>query len=137
MDMGRFSHEALMIDPRTGWVYQTEDSGNCGLYRYIPDRFGRLVEGGRLSMLAVRRQPNLDLGVFHPMGSKFDVRWVRIDDPMASTMAPSIRAPRKVVRGSADWKARGGVTARGSSCQPTAGAWVRARCSNTTRAKRR
>ena len=87
MDMGRFSHEALMVDPRTGWVYETEDSGDCGFYRYIPDRFGRLVEGGRLYMLAVRRQPNLDLGVFHPIGSKFDVRWVRIDDPMATTMS--------------------------------------------------
>ena len=25
--MGRFSHEAVMVDPRTGYVYQTEDSG--------------------------------------------------------------------------------------------------------------
>ena len=84
-DMGRFSHEALMIDPRTGWVYETEDSDNCGFYRFIPDRYGRLVEGGRLYMMAVKRRPNLDLGVFHPIGTKFDVRWVRIDDPTAAT----------------------------------------------------
>ena len=27
-DMGRFSHEALMVDPRTGYVYETEDGGD-------------------------------------------------------------------------------------------------------------
>ena len=36
IDMGRFSHEALMVDPRSGFVYETEDTGNAGLYRYIP-----------------------------------------------------------------------------------------------------
>ena len=29
VDMGRFSHEALMVDPHTGYVYETEDSGDC------------------------------------------------------------------------------------------------------------
>ena len=84
MDMGRFSHEALMVDPHTGCVYQTEDSGNAGFYRYIPDQRGRLIKGGRLSMLAIKGQPNFDLSVFHPIGSKWDVRWVRVDDPSAA-----------------------------------------------------
>lgn len=35
--MGRFSHEALAVDPATGYVYETEDAGNTsGLYRFIP-----------------------------------------------------------------------------------------------------
>ena len=74
-----------MVDPRTGYVYQTEDSGNAGLYKFVPYRRGRLELGGKLYMMAVRRQPNANLGVGLPIGSCFDVRWVRIDDPTAAT----------------------------------------------------
>lgn len=35
--MGRFSHEAVSIDPATGIVYETEDRGDSCLYRFIPD----------------------------------------------------------------------------------------------------
>ena len=38
-------------------------------------------------MLAVRNQPNLDLGKFWPIGTRLDVRWVRIDDPSAATQS--------------------------------------------------
>ena len=85
VEMGRFSHEALMVDPRTGIVYETEDSGDSGLYKFIPYRAGQLEQGGRLYMLAVRNQPNADLGQFWPIGTRLDVRWVRIDDPTAAT----------------------------------------------------
>jgi secreted PhoX family phosphatase len=84
IDMGRFSHEALMIDPRSGFVYETEDTDNCGFYRYVPFSRGKLARGGRLYMMAVRRLPNIDLGAFHPIGSKWHVHWVRVDDPTAS-----------------------------------------------------
>ncbi len=83
IEMGRFSHEALMVDPRSGNVYETEDSGNAGLYRFVPYRPGQLDQGGRLYMLAVRNQPNIDLGAYWPIGTCWDVRWVRIDDPTA------------------------------------------------------
>ena len=58
--LGRFSHEAVAIDPRTGYVYLTEDDRNkSGLYRFIPnDRSGRngsLENGGRLQAARVRR----------------------------------------------------------------------------------
>jgi secreted PhoX family phosphatase len=85
--MGRFSHEANMVDPKTGYVYQTEDSGNCGLYKFVPHRRGRLELGGRLYMLAIRNAPNVDLGVSLPLGSTWDVKWVRIDDPTAAEMS--------------------------------------------------
>ena len=86
--MGRFSHEALMVDPRTGYIYQTEDAGSSdsGFYKFVPHRRGRLESGGRLYMLAVRGQPNLALGGFSPIGTRWDVRWLRIDDPTAATM---------------------------------------------------
>jgi secreted PhoX family phosphatase len=41
-DMGRFSHEAGMVDPRTGYVYQTEDSRNAGFYKFVPYGKGKL-----------------------------------------------------------------------------------------------
>ena len=86
-DMGRFSHEAVMIDPRTGYVYETEDSGNSGLYKFVPYRRARLDRGGRLYMLAVRNQPNLNLSAAYPIGTRWDVKWVRIDDPTAATQS--------------------------------------------------
>jgi uncharacterized protein len=51
--MGRFSHEAVAVDPATGWVYETEDANPAGLYRFRPDRPGELVAGGALEMLAI------------------------------------------------------------------------------------
>ena len=35
-------------------------------------------------MLAVRKQPNLNLGMYWPIGTRWDVRWVRIGDPLAA-----------------------------------------------------
>ena len=86
-DMGRFSHEANMVDPRTWFVYQTEDATPSGFYKFVPFRRGRLEEGGRLYMLAVKNRPGLDLGVFVPIGTTFDVKWVRIDDPSAAAVS--------------------------------------------------
>jgi hypothetical protein len=87
--MGRFSREANMIDPRTGYVYETEDGGPSGFYKFVPNSRGKLWRGGALYMLAVKNSPNIDLRVAgaaaHPIGSMWDVTWVRIDDPMAAT----------------------------------------------------
>jgi uncharacterized protein len=85
VEMGRFSHEALMVDPRSGIVYETEDSGDAGLYKFVPYRPGQLDQGGKLYMLAIVNEANLDLGAFWPIGTRWDVRWVRIDDPLALT----------------------------------------------------
>jgi uncharacterized protein len=46
-EMGRFAHEAVAVDPATGYVYETEDAGNTsGFYRYRPDHPGLLEQGG-------------------------------------------------------------------------------------------
>ena len=87
VDMGRFSHEALMVDPRSGIVYETEDAGNSGLYKFVPYRTGHPDQGGRLYMLAIRNTPNANLGTGLRIGSKWEVRWVRIDDPLATTQS--------------------------------------------------
>ena len=36
--MGRFSHEAVAVDPLTNHIYETEDQGDTsGFYRYVPN----------------------------------------------------------------------------------------------------
>jgi uncharacterized protein len=85
LELGRFSHEALMVDPESGNIYETEDSGNCGFYKFVPYRKGHPDQGGRLYMLAVRGKANLDLGKFYPIGTRWRVRWVAVEDPMAIT----------------------------------------------------
>jgi len=83
--MGRFSHEAIMTDPATGTVYETEDAGDAsGFYKFVPHVARDLKQGGDLFMLKVRGQPNADLGVGYPIGTTWDVEWVRIDDPQAT-----------------------------------------------------
>ncbi|MCI0546727.1 MAG: PhoX family protein [Candidatus Rokubacteria bacterium] len=95
-ELGRFSHEALAVDPETAIVYETEDDSNgCGLYRFIPNVLARklpsevrpydLEEGGRLEMLAVCDAdgdivPNVDLR--NPVaGQVFRIKWVSVQFP--------------------------------------------------------
>jgi len=87
-DMGRFSHEAVAVDPATGYVYETEDAGNSsGLYRYVPHVVGDLAAGGELFMLKVRGVSLANLGASYANGTTFDVEWVQVmtpDDPSAA-----------------------------------------------------
>src|SRR5688500_2893545 len=46
--MGRFVHEAVAVDKKSGVVYLTEDYNPSGLYRFLPNRSKRLAEGGTL-----------------------------------------------------------------------------------------
>lgn len=80
--MGRFAHEAVATDPRTGYVYETEDSGNdSGFYRFRPYDKRDLAKGGVLEMLAVAGQDNYDTLTGQQVGERLPVRWVRIDVP--------------------------------------------------------
>jgi secreted PhoX family phosphatase len=81
-DMGRFSHEAVAVDPVTGYVYETEDAGNkSGFYRFVPRVPGRLSRGGELFMLKVEGENLVDLGASYPPGTMFSVEWVPIALP--------------------------------------------------------
>ncbi|MER5224639.1 alkaline phosphatase PhoX [Streptomyces flaveus] len=51
--MGRFNHEAVAIDPATGYVYETEDRGDASLYRFVPAVPGDLSKGGRLEAMRI------------------------------------------------------------------------------------
>lgn len=78
--MGRFDHEAVVVDPRSGIVYLTEDNGDSGFFRFVPDRRGNLTSG-RLQMLKVRGVTNYDARTGQTIGHELDVEWVDIDDP--------------------------------------------------------
>ena len=81
--MGRFNPEAACVDPKTGYVYQTEDRDDGLFYRFIPKVKGKLAEGGKLQALVfvdgVRDTRNWG-GVTVAPQSWRQVRWVDLDD---------------------------------------------------------
>lgn len=77
--MGRFVHEAIAIDPATGIVYETEDRGQAGFYRFTPKAKNDLRQGGLLEMLKV--SPPADLVRNAQANKTYDVSWVPIEDP--------------------------------------------------------
>ena len=82
--MGRFKHEAIAVDPRTGIVYQTEDQKDSLIYRFIPNTPGKLHAGGRLQALVVIDQARLDTRNWNEtlvhLGEPMAVRWADIEN---------------------------------------------------------
>jgi secreted PhoX family phosphatase len=82
VDMGQFFHEAAVVDPSSGIVYMTEDTGpKAGFYRYLPNVPGQLNRGGKLQMMKVVDRPNMTDYLI--VGQQMDVEWVDIPDPAA------------------------------------------------------
>jgi uncharacterized protein len=99
IEMGRFSHEAVAVDPNTGDVYETEDRGDSCFYKFVPNvkptKPGDLARGGKLYALKIKNQPgvnnfavntsnnpNLDGQIGRiPVGKTLKVEWVKVDDP--------------------------------------------------------
>ncbi len=80
--MGRFSHEAVAVNPSTGIVYETEDSGsNSGFYRFLPNQPGQLASGGRLQMLGVAGSPQFDTRTGQTPFLKRAAVWYDVPDP--------------------------------------------------------
>ncbi|SEH02127.1 hypothetical protein SAMN05444920_12462 [Nonomuraea solani] len=97
--MGRFEHEAVAVDPATGYVYETEDAGAAGLFRFRPRRRGELRKGGVLEMLKIG-DATYDTSP-DPAGTTYrDTSWVTIDDPDPDPAAPSPTA-QGVAKGAA------------------------------------
>jgi secreted PhoX family phosphatase len=82
--MGRFRHEAVAVEPRSGVVYQTEDRGDGLFYRFIPSEPGRLAGGGRLQSLRIRDVPRADTRNWRRQsfaaGEKMVVDWVDVEN---------------------------------------------------------
>lgn len=90
--MGRFVHEAAIVDPRTGIVYLTEDRPDSLVYRFLPNVRGQLSRGGRLQALGLVHQRERDLrnwpadgsrfsgqGAVMPVGGREAVHWIDMD----------------------------------------------------------
>jgi secreted PhoX family phosphatase len=84
---GRFSHEAVALDPHDGALYLTEDNFAfpSGFYKYVapknPRKVRRILDGGSLYMLKVKGVANADLSGHQARGTTYDVEWVEIDEP--------------------------------------------------------
>ncbi len=106
--MGRFSHEAVCVDPETGVIYETEDTGSSLLYRVTPTEPGNLAAGGVLEALKLKDFPNgINTGRAFPVGVPFECEWVPIAEPDAittSTAAQGIaQGAAVIVRGEGTW----------------------------------
>lgn len=81
IDMGRFNHEAVCVDPETGYVYETEDRGDSSIYRFRPNVSGNLKQGGVLEALVIEGGPqDTRTGVLGSKGDPLPVKWVKLDD---------------------------------------------------------
>lgn len=116
--MGRFSHEATATDPRTGIVYETEDTGDSLFYRYVPNQPGKLLAGGRLQALKLKGSStsvNTATGFLAKLNQPQAVEWVDIanPDPVDNVFANSCRGQGQALgaarfaRGEGAWYADG------------------------------
>lgn len=76
--LGRFGHEAAVVNPENGVVYMTEDQEDGGLYRFIPDAREDL-SSGRLQVLGM-----------NPTGA---LRWSDIPDPRGQNVETRFQVP--------------------------------------------
>jgi secreted PhoX family phosphatase len=85
--MGRMNHEAVAVDPRTGIVYMTEDTSDSLIYRFIPNKKGKLLKGGKLQALVIRDQKSQDTRNWaklttpaFPVRQPFTTAWIDIEN---------------------------------------------------------
>ncbi|MCP3929406.1 MAG: DUF839 domain-containing protein [Bacteroidetes bacterium] len=81
--MGRFRHEAIGVDSRTGIVYQTEDLKDGLIYRFLPNYPGQLHRGGRLQALAIKGEKSTDTRNWKkasiPKNEPLKVEWIELE----------------------------------------------------------
>jgi uncharacterized protein len=112
---GRFAHEAVDIDARTGILYMTEDNFDfpSGFYRYTapqnPLTAKRLTDDGELEMLKIEGTSNAVLDKGQTPGVTYGVEWVTIDDP-DPTFAPGTTNNQAIVAIGDQGRAKGAAT---------------------------
>jgi uncharacterized protein len=100
--LGRYAHEALVIDPDTGAIYLTEDAGNPNglLYRWTPPEealpLGKgvlrtvaddagVLEALKASTLGGAHVPDLSVAI--EPGTTYKTEWVTVPDRDAKTLS--------------------------------------------------
>ncbi|MEM7281228.1 MAG: alkaline phosphatase PhoX [Pseudomonadota bacterium] len=86
--MGRFDHEAIAVEPKTGTVYQTEDRNDGLFYRFLPKQPGNLTQGGKLQALTLKNWSSQDTRNWSakqtfPLNQRFEAQWITMEDPNA------------------------------------------------------
>ncbi len=134
--MGRFNHEAIAVDPKSGYIYQTEDRDDSAFYRFTarvyPRRFGDLQKGGDLYAMVIDPGQfstcdfsylptltttggtvvvNTGSGVSQFLGQALAVSWVKLDDvdPVTDTLRKEAQSKGAAVfrRGEGMWYDKG------------------------------
>lgn len=112
--LGRFNHEAVAIDPRSGIVYLTEDRGDSLLYRFIPASYGDLRSPGRLEALKLVDWPegvDTSRNFLDYLYAPLAVAWVPIEDfdPDSDTTRAEgqSRGAARFARGEGAWYGEG------------------------------
>jgi secreted PhoX family phosphatase len=95
IEMGRFNHEAAVVDPNTGHVYLTEDRGDSCFYRFIPKVKGQLNLGGTLYALQITGTKKYYTGTDFPKNKPLQINWIEIDDPNPEADTVRLEAQRK------------------------------------------
>ncbi len=95
--MGRFVHEAAVTDPKTGYVYMTEDDTPAGFFRFRPSDKNNLLAGGTLEMLKVVGEWAYDTRKHQTVGRDLKTEWVKIDrpDPVLESEGPAARVTKQ------------------------------------------
>jgi secreted PhoX family phosphatase len=116
--LGRYSHEAVAVDPRSSTIYLTEDANTPhGLYyRWTPPkgftggkgalRELALSEGGdtagslQAMSCSLGRRHIRDLSEATAVGTRYQVTWVDVPDPLAQTTSTRLQLTPDQVTGS-------------------------------------
>ena len=100
--LGRFAHEAAVIDPETGIVYLSEDATapNGLLYRALPSRplggYGSLRAGASLEALVASDGGSFvpDLSEYSEVGTTLTTAWTAIPDPLATEASTRVQVTK-------------------------------------------
>jgi secreted PhoX family phosphatase len=110
-EMGRFNHEAAAVDPATGIVYETEDTGSSAFYKFEPaGQWGDLKSGGKLYAMVLNDTPRLNTKNASE-GTVWDVTWQEIADPDAKVQSCFAQATDAavIIRGEGCWYDQGKI----------------------------
>jgi len=94
--MGRFRREGVAIDKASGIVYQTEDDNKGCFYRFIPNKSGKLSEGGKLQALKYVDKNTINTSTSQlEIAKKYACEWVAIDEPDPEKNTVNLQAKSK------------------------------------------